>query len=86
MAKRKLPKVMRPSRNFAKSPLAPLFQRGELKTSVLSNARLENFLALVPTFVTFPLWQKGDQGGFFADMKVRVTANLPCPLFFKEGK
>jgi len=41
-------KFMRPSNSFVKSPLAPLFQRGEPKSGVFSNGGLEIFSLYFP--------------------------------------
>jgi hypothetical protein len=57
-------KFIKPSRNFVKSPLTPLFQRGEPKTGVLWRADSIIFLS---TSVTSPFGKRGIKGDFVAD-------------------
>jgi hypothetical protein len=54
-----------------KSPLAPLFQRGETKTGVLSSGGLEKFFSRISIFAPSP-FDKGGSRGIFHGRKHKI--------------
>jgi hypothetical protein len=64
LRQREAVKFIKSSRNFVKSPLTPLFQRGEPKTGVLLRADSIIFLS---TSVTSPFGKRGIEGDFVGD-------------------